>query len=98
MGRKWVVGPDNIDIDENGNIWIATHPKDLQADRPCGQTRVAIPQPSRATASRMERSLEEIYVGTGEELSAVSVAAAYNGEMLLGTIFDAKLLRCRLAE
>ena len=90
-------GPDNIDIDENGNIWIATHPKTFKliahADRP------ESPSPSRVVRLQEDgTSLEEIYVGTGEELSAVSVAAAYKGEMLLGTIFDAKLLRCRLAE
>ena len=90
-------GPDNIDIDENGNIWIATHPKAFKflahADRP------ESPSPSRVVRLQADGTgLEEIYVGTGEELSAASVAAVYNGEMLLGTIFDAKLLRCRLPD
>jgi arylesterase/paraoxonase len=90
-------GPDNIDIDENGNIWIATHPKAFKlrahADRPESLS------PSRVVRLRADGTgLEEIYVGTGEEFSAASVAAVYNGEMLLGTIFDAKLLRCRLPD
>jgi len=90
-------GPDNIDIDENGNIWIATHPKAFKliahADSPEALS------PSRVVRLQADGTgIEEIYVGTGEELSAASVAAVYNGEMLLGTIFDDKLLRCRLAE
>jgi arylesterase / paraoxonase len=90
-------GPDNIDIDENGNIWIATHPKVFKliahVDRPESLS------PSRVVRLQADGTgLEEIYVGTGEEISAASVAAVYNGQMLLGTIFDAKLLRCRLPD
>ena len=90
-------GPDNIDIDKNGTIWIATHPKAFNliahADRPESLS------PSRVMRLRADGTgLQEIYVGTGEEFSAASVAAVYNGEMLLGTIFDAKLLRCRLPD
>ena len=90
-------GPDNIDIDKNGTIWIATHPKAFNliahADRPESLS------PSRVVRLRADGTgLQEIYVGTGEEFSAASVAAVYNGEMLLGTIFDAKLLRCRLPD
>ena len=89
--------PDNIDIDENGNIWIATHPKAFQLLTHADDRGTL--SPSRVVRLQADgTNLEEIYVGTGEELSAASVAAVYNGEMLLGTIFDAKLLRCRLAE
>ena len=90
-------GPDNIDIDEQGHIWIATHPNMVRL-----LAHASSPQalsPSRVVRLEADGTgLEDVYVGSGEELSAASIAAVYNGEMLLGAVFESKLLRCRLPD
>ena len=90
-------GPDNIDIDEQGHIWIATHPNMVKL-----LAHASSPQalsPSRVVRLESDGTgLEDVYVGSGEELSAASIAAVHNGEMLLGAVFESKLLRCRLPE
>ena len=90
-------GPDNIDIDERGDIWIAAHPNMVKLIAHASSPQAL--SPSRVVRLGADGTgLEDVYVGSGEELSAVSVAAVHNGEMLLGTVFESKLLRCRLPD
>ena len=91
-------GPDNIDVDEKGNLWIGCHPKlltfvayskDAKKLSPSQVIRVGVQEPGKY-------SVEEMYLDTGESLSGSSVAAAFEDALLIGSVFDKRFLRCRL--
>ena len=91
-------GPDNIEIDENGNLWIGCHPKlltfvkyskDPKALSPSEVLKVAVQEPG-------SYAVDEIYLNNGVPLSGSSVAAVYKGTLLIGSVFDTRFLFCRL--
>ena len=93
-------GPDNIDIAENGDLWIAAHPKALKVG-PHGADP-SVPSPTEILhvpvgPDGQPGEAETIYLNTDGELSTGSVAAAYKGRVLAGTIYDDALLSCPLA-
>ena len=91
-------GPDNIDVDEKGDLWIGCHPKlltfvayskDAEKLSPSQVIKVGLQGPGKF-------NVEEIYLDTGESLSGSSVAAAFEDTLLIGSVFDKKFLRCSL--
>ena len=91
-------GPDNIEVDESGNLWIGCHPKlltfvkyskDPQVLSPSQVLKVAVQEPDAYT-------VDEIYLNKGEPLSGSSVAAVFGDTMLIGSVFDTRLLLCKL--
>ena len=90
-------GPDNIDVDENGNLWIGCHPKlltfvkyskDPEQLSPSHVIKVAVREPG-------EYRVEEVFLSNGETLSGSSVAAVFEDTLLIGSVFDNGFLRCR---
>jgi arylesterase/paraoxonase len=91
-------GVDNIDIDEEGNLWVAAHPKMLDF---IGHTKDSINfSPSQVIKLKpvSDFSFEEeiIYENSGQELSASSVAVIHNNELFIGVVFNRTILRARL--
>lgn len=90
--------PDNINVAGDGSVWIAAHAvvpallRNLRDANKPAPTQVFRLLPGMQGPER----LKEIYLNGGEQLSAGSVAAAFGGEMLLGSITDHRLLRCRV--
>ena len=92
-------GLDNIHVDEEDNIWIASHPKMLKfighakdsVNKSPSQVFKLIPQ-----AGKSNYEMEEIYLDNGEQLSASSVAVRYKNDLLVGVVFENKLLRATL--
>jgi arylesterase/paraoxonase len=91
-------GVDNIEIDENGDLWIGAHPKlltfvkysrDQKKISPSQVLKVSIKDAGRYT-------VEEIYLDSGRHISGASVAATFKDMMLVGSVFDARFLFCRL--
>jgi len=91
-------GPDNIEVDENGNLWIGSHPKLLTFVKyskdpgklsPSQVVRVAVQESG-------QYNVEEIYLNNGEPLSGSSVAAIFKDTMLIGSVFDNRFLSCKL--
>jgi arylesterase / paraoxonase len=91
-------GPDNIEVDERGNLWIGCHPKlltfvkyskDPEELSPSQVLKVTVQNPGPYT-------VDEIYLNSGEPLSGSSVAAVFKDTMLIGSVFDAHLLLCKL--
>ncbi|MGB5092825.1 MAG: SMP-30/gluconolactonase/LRE family protein [Parvibaculum sp.] len=89
-------GVDNIDVQPDGSLLIAAHPHmlDLQAHAA---------DPGKLSPSQVVRVVPgaqgggeaaTIYLNNGEEISAASVAAGYQDKMLIGDIFDPKILVC----
>jgi arylesterase/paraoxonase len=91
-------GPDNIDVAPNGTLWVAGHPKmfDLlaYADDP------SKPSPTEifklAVRDGIPQSAAPVYVDAGRALGAGSVGVVWNKDLYIGSIFDPKILKCRL--
>ncbi|QSQ25984.1 SMP-30/gluconolactonase/LRE family protein [Pyxidicoccus parkwayensis] len=92
-------GPDNIEVDARGDLWIGCHPKLLDfvahAKDLSGATR-APAQVLRVKASGDKLEAEEVFLDDGRQISAVATAAVSGKWMLLGPVFDKDMLRCEL--
>ena len=91
-------GPDNIEVDESGNLWIGCHPKlltfvkyskDPEVLSPSQVIKITVQEPGSYT-------VDEIYLSDGKPLSGSSVAAVYKDTMLIGSVFDTSFLLCKL--
>jgi arylesterase/paraoxonase len=91
---------DNIDVLANGDLLLGLHSKilDLLAHF---QDRTKL-SPSHVMLLRADGKggfvPETIYYNKGEEISGVSVAAAAKGRLLIGPIFESKILDCPWAQ
>jgi arylesterase / paraoxonase len=90
--------PENLDVAEDGGIWVAAYPNlvavlqhrhDPAVRAPTQILRIA-PDPLA------ERRLGEVYLNDGADLSAGSVAAVTGTGFLLGAPLDPRVLVCRL--
>jgi arylesterase/paraoxonase len=91
-------GVDNIEVDEEGNLWIGAHPKLLTFVKHSKDSNVPSPsQILRVTVeSTGEHKVDEIYLSDGDDLSGSSVAAVFQDIMLIGSVFDERFLRCKV--
>lgn len=89
-------GLDNIDVDADGTLWIAAHPKlmDLvmyvagwQEQSPSQVVR-AVPAAGGGGEART------VLLDMGDGLSAASVAARYRDRLLVGAVMEPKMLLC----
>ena len=92
-------GVDNIELDEQGNIWMGSHPQLLKFAQHAKDENILSPsQVLKLVKKEGGYEVEEIYLDSGSQLSGSSVAAIKNNRMLVGAVFDAKLLDCILPE
>jgi arylesterase/paraoxonase len=91
-------GPDNIDVDAKGDLWVATHTKlfgvlnyakDPSKPSPSEIYRVDVDR-------SIPRSVTPVYANLGQEIGAASVGTSADGHLFIGSIFDPKILDCRL--
>lgn len=91
------VGPDNLDVDSEGTIWIGAHPRLLDflahAEDPKKLSPSAV---LKVTPAGDDTKVEEIYVNNGEQISGSSVAIHAGNRLIIGPVFDAKFLNCTL--
>lgn len=89
-------GGDNIEVDDQGQLWIGSHPKLLAV--PKHQQDPANLSPSQVLrVSADGTTVEEVYLSDGQPLSAASVAAVRGDRLLIGQIFGDGFLDCRMA-
>lgn len=87
--------PDNIDVDENGYLWIAGHSKIFEfvahaADR----TENA---PSHVIkVDPVTGELEDMFISLNGEINAASVGAMHNNTLVVGAVFDGHVMVCPL--
>jgi arylesterase/paraoxonase len=90
-------GPDNIEIDADGSLWIGAHPKLLRLnairDDPTARAPSQVLHVSRADSGYR---VDEVYLNTGDQISAASVAAVRGRRLLIGQIFGAGILDCEM--
>ncbi len=91
-------GVDNIELDEAGNLWVGCHPKLLTFVRHSQDTRRLAPSQVYKISQDGSGvwSREEVLLDDGSQLSASSVAAVSGNVLLIGPVFDRKILRCEL--
>jgi len=93
-------GPDNIEVDESGNLWIGCHPKLLTFVKYSKDPQELSPsQVLKVTVQKHDSyTVDEIYLNKGEPLSGSSVAAVFGDNMLIGSVFDTRFLLCKLRQ
>ena len=91
-------GPDNIELDKSGALWIGSHPKMLTFVKYSKDpTKLSPSQVLKVVfQNNGEHTVEEIYLNNGESLSGSSVAAVFKDIMLIGSVFDNHFLLCKL--
>jgi arylesterase/paraoxonase len=88
-------GPDNIEVDEQGDLWIGSHPKMLRIDK--HRADPAELSPSQVLHVTKEGKVDEVYLDDGSTVSGSSVAAVRGRRLLIGEIFDDGFLDCEMA-
>lgn len=88
-------GPDNIEVDAAGNLWIGAHPKLL--DVAAHQKSASELSPSQVVRVTPEGKVDEIYLDHGDRIAAASVAAVSGSRLLIGQIFGDGFLDCTMA-
>ena len=91
-------GLDNIDVDSEGNLWIAAHPKLLAfVSHSKDPAKVS---PSQVLKLVPDNSggytVEEMFVDEGINLSGSSIAVHYKNNLFVGAVFESKILRIAL--
>jgi arylesterase / paraoxonase len=90
-------GADNLEVDENGDLWIGAHPKlvafllhaaGLRRHSPTQVLRIPY-------VAGNYGSPEEVFRDRGELLSGSSVAAVHEATLLIGSVFQGFLV-CEL--
>lgn len=87
---------DNVTVDADDHLWIGAHPRLTDFLRHSTDMAVTAPaQIFKVTPIRNAKSrVEEVYLNAGEQISAASVALKHNRQLVLGPVFDSKLLVC----
>jgi arylesterase / paraoxonase len=89
-------GVDNIDVDVDGNLWIANHTNTLALVKHFGDA--TSPAPTQIQRIRLSSDeapqIDTIYEQNGDVFSAGSVGTLFNNQLLIGSITEPNVLRC----
>jgi len=85
--------PDNLDVDADGVVWIAAHPRLLALFAHMKDAAKRAPTQVLRFDPR-DGKLTQVYGNDGSQLSAGTVAARWHNEFLLGALLDSKVLIC----
>ena len=88
-------GVDNIELDENGDLWIGAHPQLLKLASYAKNSQARSPsQVLKIKVSDGSFDVESVYLNNGDPIAGSSVAAVKGNRMLIGSVFDNKILDC----
>jgi arylesterase/paraoxonase len=87
-------GPDNIDVDEEGNLWVGCHPKLLAYVAHSKDHSKLSPSEIIKIAYKGKGSahLESIYLTDGSEISGSTVGVIFDDKLLIGSVFEKHVL------
>jgi arylesterase/paraoxonase len=96
--------PDNLNVDDDGVVWIAAHPKllkfieHLRHPEKRAPTQVLRFDPREPTPApgALDTRLTQVYGDEGSQITAGSVAAHWRDEFLVGAVLEPKVLVCKL--
>lgn len=90
-------GADNIHRDADGALWVATHANSfafighaMKADKQTPSQVLRLSRDSRGTMR-----MHEAFGDPGKLLSGASAAQHHNGRLLIGAVFEGRILDCR---
>lgn len=92
-------GLDNLDVDEDGNIWSGAHVKLLDFVTYAGdETKLA---PSHIVKLTLNKDgpggkVDEVLLSDGADISASTVAAKFGNRIAIGSVMDSHALICEL--
>jgi arylesterase / paraoxonase len=93
-------GPDNLDVDEEGRLWIAAQPKLLSFIQHAGNpakgapSQVIVLEPS---STGQGGKIDQVYLKDASDgFSGVSAAVRDGDIMVLGSVFEAGIRVCKL--
>lgn len=92
---------DNIDVREDGALLIAGHIRILDFLEHAGDPNIFAPSQVLLVVPDVGGTggaAGTIYLNDGKEISASSVAAAYKDTMLIGAVFDPRILACDMPQ
>ena len=90
-------GIDNIEVDENGDLWLGAHPQLLKfAAHAKDKDKRSASEVLKVTISDGSYDVKTVYRNTGQPLSGSSVAAVKVNRLLIGSVFDPMILDCQL--
>ena len=88
--------PDNIDIAEDGSLWVGTHSNVIALAMHFIMGIDAPTEILRIDASQDNPKIEEIYINRGKEISAGSGGATLGKKLMIGSITASKVLLCEM--
>ncbi len=86
-------GVDNIELDQQGNLWIGSHPKLFSFLRHAKNKENLSPS-QVIVISEGSYEITEVFLSNGEDMSGSTVAAIYNKNLLIGSVFENHFLHC----
>jgi arylesterase/paraoxonase len=88
--------PDNLNVDDDGVVWMAAHPKLLSFIAHVEHPEKRAPtQVLRFDPNGAEPRLRQVYLDDGTQISAGTVAARWRDDFLIGALLDKKVLICK---
>jgi arylesterase/paraoxonase len=88
--------PDNIDVAEDGSIWVGAHSNVVALAMHFIMGSDAPSQILRVDVTSDEPQIEEIYLNAGSQISAGSGGATIGNRLLIGSITAPKMLICEM--
>jgi arylesterase/paraoxonase len=91
-------GVDNIELDTEGNLWVAAHPQLLTFTRHAKDASKSSPSEILKISfmSNGDYKIDQIYLNEGGEISGSSVGAVFARKLLIGSVFENHFLLCDL--
>jgi arylesterase/paraoxonase len=91
-------GLDNIDIDAQGNLWVADHPRLVDPDKYGAETaRTSASQIFKVTLENgLPQAARPVYVDNGAQIGAAATAVLVGKRLLIGSPLEDKILDCTL--
>lgn len=92
-------GLDNIDVAEDGALWIGAHPRMVDFLSHAADPKALSPSQVLRVEPQAGGAARTLYTDMGGEISGLSVAAGFKGadgvtRFLAGAVFEPKLLLC----
>jgi arylesterase/paraoxonase len=93
-------GVDNIDVDADGDLWIAAHPKLLAFVAHSKDSLHKSPSEVLRLRPRPDKGYDVtgVYMDDGGAISGSSVAVRYKKQLFIGGVFQPRILRVALDE
>ena len=88
-----VIGPDNLFLDNDENIWVASHINEYAFIKNAIDPKNFAPS-KIVSINTKTNNIDEKFLSKGEDLSAASGLVIYKNKVLIGSTFDNKILFC----